>query len=58
MTTWTTDQQASNELETRDGAAIEAATVIRWIPLVVPLLGVCQLLAVSFIEWAVLAGTH
>ena len=34
------------------------ATVIRWIPLVVPLLALLPTLAVYFIDWGVLAWTH
>jgi hypothetical protein len=34
------------------------AMLIRWIPVVVPLLALLPVLAVYFIGWGVLAGTH
>jgi hypothetical protein len=34
------------------------ATLIRWIPLIVPLVALLPTLAAYFIGWGVLAGTH
>ena len=34
------------------------ATIMRWVPLVVPLLALLPLLTVYFIDWGVLVGTH
>ena len=34
------------------------ATLIRWIPVVVPLLALLPTLAAYFIGWGALAGTH
>ena len=36
----------------------EDTTLIRWIPLIVPLVALLPTLAAYFIGWGVLAGTH
>ena len=36
----------------------EETTLIRWIPVVVPLIALLPTLAAYFIGWGVLAGTH